>query len=262
MARLLVGSRWYDGLASESLLESEFERLVEQSAPRLFPGWIVVPFRCDIESEFGRKRADLALIDRVYREWWVVEVEMAHHSLEAHVLPQVDVFRSGRYGPEHVAHLLGRRSDFEPEALASMLRGALPGVLVVVNLPCPHWVRPLRERDAFLSVVEIFRSDLDEHAIRLNGDQPRPPGDLITRCHRVEYLRRLLVVDSPAALGGRHADRFVIEFAGLEATWVRCDLADRVCLSPLRGDPLSGIRTIDVVRLPDGRLAFDHPRRS
>jgi hypothetical protein len=41
-----------------------------------------------LTSEYGSKKPDLALIDRDYRAWWVVEVELAHHSLHHHVLPE------------------------------------------------------------------------------------------------------------------------------------------------------------------------------
>ncbi len=260
MARLLVGQNWYDGIASEALTEGEFEALLMQRGPDLFPGWEFVPFKIDVHDDFGCKRADFALVDRQYRAWVVVEVEMAHHSLDGHVLPQVEVLAAGRYGPEHATYLCNKQSSLDRTAMLEMVRGAPPQVLVIVNLPTPSWVVPLRQRGAKLAVVEVFRSDLADHALRLNGDQPRLPVDVLSRCHRIELLQRLLQVDTPVALGGNHGDRFEIIIDGLESTWARVDLADRICLSPLAGNPIAGARSVDLIRMPDGRLAFINPR--
>jgi hypothetical protein len=260
VARLLVGTSWYDGLASEALLESEYEILILQSGADIYPGWHFVPFKIEVHSEFGCKRADFALVDHEYRTWFVVEVEMAHHPLEGHVLPQVEVLASGKYGLEHAEYLLAKAPHLDRQSVIDMVRGAPPKVLVIVNLPMPTWIVPLRQRGVALSIVEIFRSDRAEHALRLNGDQPRVPVDMVSRCHRVEMLPRLFQMDTPVTLGGGHGDLFDIDFDGLESSWARVDLADRVCLSPTGGNPISSARSIDLIRLPDGRLSFVNPR--
>jgi hypothetical protein len=262
VARLLVGDRWYDGIASDALLEAEYERLVLQWGADLFPGWHVVPFKADVHAEFGVKRPDLALVDFEYRAWWVVEVELAHHSLRAHVLPQVEVLVSGRYDNDHASHLLAQQPALDENGLRDLIRGAPPEVLVVVNLPRPEWVAPLRQRGAMLSIVEVFRSDRLDHALRVNGEQPRPPADVVSVCHRIELIQRLMQLDSPGGLGGQNGDRFQIEFEGLETIWVRVDMADRVCLAPESGNPLAGWRSVSLIRLTDDRLAFDRPRRT
>jgi hypothetical protein len=98
MARLLVGSEWYDAVASEDFYEVQFEGLVLQNAASLYPSYFAVPFKTTVTSEHGSKKPDLALIDRDYRAWWVVEVELAHHSLHHHALPQVQVLATAEYG--------------------------------------------------------------------------------------------------------------------------------------------------------------------
>lgn len=76
MARIYVAGQWYRGLSSSALLEVEFERLVLEHSAELFPEWHVVPFKADVASEESISRPDLALVDPLYRTWWVVEVEM------------------------------------------------------------------------------------------------------------------------------------------------------------------------------------------
>ena len=108
MARLLIDDEWYEAIDGRSWYERDFESVVEAHAHALFPSCHVIPFKIAVESEHGRKVPDLALVDTAYREWSVVEIEMAHHSLRGHVIPQVEVFAQGAYGEEHVQHLTGR----------------------------------------------------------------------------------------------------------------------------------------------------------
>jgi hypothetical protein len=89
MSRILVNGQWYDALAETALYESDFERLVQTHAQRVFPAFCVAPFKCLVETEDGETaKADLALVSRDYRDWWIVEVELAHHP-DSHVLEQV-----------------------------------------------------------------------------------------------------------------------------------------------------------------------------
>jgi hypothetical protein len=256
MARLLVGSEWYEGLASTAHYEFEFETLVEQHAQTLFPGWTPVAFKVDVESESGRRRPDLALIDDQYRAWWVVEVELAHHSLDGHVLPQVETFASGRYTSDHAAHLARLAPDLDAQKLREMLRGEQPRVLVVVDQVVPAWTRPLARLGVLVSVVEIFRSDRNRICLRVNGDQPRPPGGVVTSLRRHRLLPRAMIVASPVALGGGPGSRYVIELDGSATEWTRVDTRDQVLLRARKTDPLSGWERVAIVKLADGRLAF------
>ena len=88
MARLLIDDEWYEAIDGRSWYEQDFESVVGAHATALFPGCHVVPFKIAVESGYGRKIPDLALVDTDYREWSVVEIEMAHHSLHGHVIPQ------------------------------------------------------------------------------------------------------------------------------------------------------------------------------
>src|SRR5207244_8086 len=89
MARILLGDEWFEELATTSLYETEFEKILFQEAARIFPEYHLVPFKCIVLSDDGDAKADFASIHKDYRSWWVVEAEMGHHSLSAHVVPQV-----------------------------------------------------------------------------------------------------------------------------------------------------------------------------
>ena len=125
------------------------------------------------------KRPDLALIDPRYRKWCVVEVELAHHDIYTHVLPQIDVFCSGKYDDGHALYLAKQDLSLDLARLTQMMAGLPPDVMVVVDRPDTSWRRHLRALGALLGIVEPFRGPNDEIMFRINGDQPELPGDVL-----------------------------------------------------------------------------------
>ena len=81
MARILVRDQWYRQLSPGTLYESEFERVIQQHAEILYPGYFLVPFKVTVQSDEDSARADFALVSKNYTSWWVVEVEKQNHSL-------------------------------------------------------------------------------------------------------------------------------------------------------------------------------------
>ena len=257
MVRLLVRGEWFDSVSSEGQYESDFESIVPSKSDILFPEYFALPFKIPVESENGRRIPDLVLIDRGYRHWWVVEVEMSHHSLNGHVLPQVEVFAHGRYGTDHRDHLLAQSGFLNETALSDMIKVNQPRVLVIVNRNVPEWVRHINALGGAVSVIEVFRSDRNEHILRLNGEFPSSSSnEMVSTCRLDDLMPRLLQVDSPAALGGAHGDRFSISFSGGFTDWERVDSADRVWLIPVNRNPLSiGISYV-ILRDALGTLTF------
>lgn len=266
MPRLLVNGLWYEAIASRSWMERDFERIVIARAEQLFPGWRCAEFRETVEGEDGvRKRPDLALVDRHCRQWWVVEVELAHHDLYSHVLPQVDAFRTGRYGDRHAIALATALPDLGIDRLTLMMLGVPPQVLVLVDSPNTNWYRPLREHGVGLGIVEPFRDESNHLILRLNGDQPELPGEVISRCSRWQQLRRLWKVHSPATLTEQVDETLVIEYQGVLSEWHIVRLSNSILIQPLRGDVLVDLMVAELLRREDGTLSFEaiqpRPRR-
>jgi len=259
MARLLLREEWFEPLSLHAQYEAEFERILLAYAESLFPSWHLVPFKADVRSEEGVvKRADLALIDREYRRWWVVEVEMARHDFNGHVLPQVRVLSFGKYNQTHVGALLRSAPQLDPDRLAAMVRGEQPRGWVVVDRPRPDWVRPLSAVGAALGIVEIFRSNTNQHSIRVNGEQPQPPATESIECRRDPLVLRLWSVATPAQLPVNDGETMDIYMDADERSfrWMRRDTADSVYLSCTNGNPLQGFKRADLLRLEDGRWVF------
>lgn len=238
MARLLVRDEWYDALSPGSVFETDFERLLLTHAPTLYPDFFLVSFKKRVESPYGVAIADLALIDKRFRDWWVVEVELGVHSLRDHVEPQVAVLATASYGTEEADYLLDKNPQLEARAVRDMMLGLPPRTLVLVNQARPDWVPPLRAWDVAVGVVEVFRSERNHEILRVNGAQPEAMGDLVSVCRVDESLRNALVVASPASLDVPRGGSALIRFQGAVSTWRRVEVQNRVWLMPEGRYPL------------------------
>ena len=254
MAKLLVGTHWYEPLGSAALYEQEFERVLLQKTPSLFPGYTAVPFKKLVYSDFDAARPDYALVESQYRDWWVVEVELGHHPLEGHVLPQVAVLARAAYGDPEAAYLSRRSQVLDAPKLMDLMKGALPRVLVVVNETRPEWRAPLQAYNAELAVFEAFRSDRNQYVYRFNGFTPPPKGEVISVCRPDPQVLAFLRVDSPAALGIRRSESVVARLNDRSLEWQRVDSESTVWLVPKSRIAWDPATAYDLVRLADGSL--------
>ena len=69
MAKILIGDEWFDELASTSIYESEFERMLLQEAGEIFSEYVPVPFKTVVFSPDGDAKPDFALVHKQYRSW-------------------------------------------------------------------------------------------------------------------------------------------------------------------------------------------------
>jgi hypothetical protein len=256
--RILYRGEWFDPLVGPgSLSEREFETLVFQQAEHLFPNFVMVKYRLDVVADEGPRRPDFALIHRNYRVWWVVEVELLHHSLHSHVLPQVIAFSTGSYGPALAEYLAGASVELDVRSVSEMIKGSPPRVLVIANAYSEEWERNLVPYGAELVTVEVFRSSRNRHVFRCRGAELEGAPDVLTLCRRDRLLPTLLIVESPAALMELPGARVTIYFDGTPSEWTRISASDRVWLSPVIRSPFDDtIRSVELVKDGSGRLSF------
>jgi hypothetical protein len=259
MSRVLVESTWYERLAPNALLELEYQRLLISHADHLYPEYHVIPYGRLIESEIGAAIADIAFIAKDFSGWWIVEVELTTHSLEGHVLPQIDVFLTGRYGLEDAEYLASHATSLNQDRIRDVVRGEQPEVLVIVNGPRDDWTVALRARGASMAVAEVFRSATGKHILRINGDYPwreREP-TLLSRCSVERAVGRLVRLESPATVPFAEGSKLYVEYEGSVTEWLRLDTADAVYLTPARGSPLPpDCTSLELLREETGRLRF------
>lgn len=259
MARLLIGNDWYEELASTSLYESEFENILFQEASRIFPEYHAVPFKCLVVSEEGDAKADFALVHKDYRSWWVVEAEMGHHSLNGHVVPQVRKLSQANYTDSEAQYLCDHARHLDCFRIQEMIKGQQPRVLVVANVPVPGWREAVQPYSAVVAVFQIFRSQLNRHIFRLNGDFPSENSQIISTC-RCWEIHRFLKVDSPTQLEVKRGETIILQHETGALAFERIDMADAVLLHALRDHPLKKNIVYEIVRRNDGAFAIQPSR--
>lgn len=183
MSRLLVTSDqtgpWYEELSVvSSYSESDYEDKIKQYSHEIFSEFYTVRFKLDVKSDASTKKPDLILIAKDYSDWWVVEVELAGHSIE-HVLDQVDVFRTGDYNPVTITKYLTRVFQEElsdvpinNDKLERLIADSPPKILVIVDSPIPEWKERLDEMDVKLCDLQVFKNTERAEAYKIGGEYP------------------------------------------------------------------------------------------
>lgn len=223
----------------------------------------MVPFKTTVHSEvdLDARKPDFALIHKRYLSWWVVEVELAHHSLEGHVLPQVRTLARAKYGPSEADYLCQRDSDLDRNKVIEMFKGRQPQILVIVNAPVAGWADLLRPFQAKIGICQIFRSRLDRYVLRINGEYPSEDESLLTTCECDPMLHRFLVIHAPAALPVEKDEQVLLYHGGKASNWVRIDTAGQVFLHALEGHSLTPGQQYNMVRHGDNTLVIEADSR-
>lgn len=123
------------------LSELDYESLVVDIAPLVMPAWQLVRWKKRVYASDGRGgvEADAVLLSTVSDEWFIVEVELARHSIEGHVAPQLDRLARAQY----------------PASLAGSIASAS-------GRPEPDIRRMLRQTPDFLCLADDYTAQLAE----------------------------------------------------------------------------------------------------
>ena len=201
---LIVDNEICDPIPSRTLYETHYESVLLASKENLFPGWSVCPFKVDVEAvstRHGIKRPDLALIDNKYRDWWVVEVELSHHSVEGHVAPQVEVFSLGDYGIQHANVLAsGLNADsVSRKAIERLVSSRQPKILVVVDDYVESW-KPLLMDYADIMVVKPFLDPHGGYQFLIDGNRPVLSSKYLSVCIKEDAMPSSLSIKNDSSI--------------------------------------------------------------
>jgi hypothetical protein len=234
MARLRYRDEWFHQLSLSALPEAHFEDLLIQNSDMFRSDAWMVRFKRTVYAEGVGAKADLAIIDFEYREWFLVEVEMRRHSLYEHVLPQVRTLRDAYYGPEEAEYLVGNLPALDPVRTAELVRGTSPRIVVIADRCDAAWRGVLSGADIEFVSMEIFKSDFNKYIFSLDGALPQRAADLISYCTYNSMLPRQLLVESPAPLGILNGESMLVTCDGESMEWFRMDTRDN-CYLRTRG---------------------------
>lgn len=239
--------------------EADYEAFLLPRLELLFTEYWVTPFRLDVsdEGQYGVRRPDIALVSREYRDWIVVEVELAHHSLASHVYPQVAVFRSGEYLPRHAEYLADALPQVDPDRLRWLVAANQPEVLVIVDdakVLERGWRRLQTDLGARLAVGTPLRSPRLELLLHYEGWLPLSSS--IVSGAEWHALSGLLALDAPAAVVQEDQQEVTLLMNGRLTAWIARELADGPVLFPLDRATIQSMRqgSYAVQRLGESQL--------
>jgi hypothetical protein len=150
-------------------VEVAFEAEVVTALTCLLPDYFCGVFAGEFLLDGERRSADLALIHKSLSHWFVVEVELASHSLEHHVIPQVRCFRYGEPVASCVTSLCRGFSGITRPQAESLLAHVPRGVAVVSNVYDHVWHPALRALDVQFLTVSVFRDYQGRTAHEVQG---------------------------------------------------------------------------------------------
>jgi hypothetical protein len=163
--------------------EDVLEAHVRQHVSDLFPDYYVIPFKRDVASTVAAdvvKRPDLAMIDRQFQSWGVVEVEVVDHTLD-HVLGQIEVFVNGTYNAIETARYVKEKllthcsKRVSLARLAKLFTEEHPAVLVIADELREDWREELERLGADLCTFELYKNTRGRHLYRTSGKYPVIP---------------------------------------------------------------------------------------
>ena len=148
--------------------EVEFEATAIEVLGEMYPDCHVIHFKPTIQFNGEGWRPDLALVDKKFRFWFVLEVEVSTHSLQKHVLPQVTAFKRGDY--TGVEDVLARSLEISLDRAKTLNRFVPRYVGVVSNHHDSHWQSALAtENVQFVSIAAFHGISADKHALLVSG---------------------------------------------------------------------------------------------
>ena len=243
MTRILHNDSWYSPVKSNSIYEKTYEQKILENSNMLFPSYFCYYFKKEVQSDWGPGIPDLVLIDKHYREWIIVEVELEHHGLQGDVLDQVVKFAAGKYSKAHADYLSDKHEVLDREKLTALICGTQPRISVFVPVQKPEWWRILLQYNATIAVIEVWEDDTGRNLLRINGDQPTAKSsEFLTNLFRDRNLAKGLKVENPAVLPS--TDDIRIAFNGLFSEWAIIKSKSTAWLMPKGKYPLDDVSAL------------------
>ena len=146
-------------------LEIEFEEQVLRVASEIMPSYMAASWKPLIRDWHGHgAKPDLAMISCDLDSWYVVEVELASHSISGHIAPQLETLGNGVYDSSLLPHLQRSFPSEDIESLRRMVRRE-PGLLCIVDQYTDRIWRACRDTGFELVVLEPYFGALGGWAV-------------------------------------------------------------------------------------------------
>lgn len=220
MRRIALGNQdavdYFELINPTEFIEAAFEAEVVRAFAHLETDYWCGVFAGAFSLDGERHCADLALIQKDLSHWFVVEVELAGHSLEHHILPQVRAFRYGEPLDSCVTSLVRSFNAISRDEARALLTHIPRHVAVVGNIANPDWARALLALDAQYITLSIYKNAAGIKAYELEGK-------LIARTESLGFARYSEIdrcLRLPRSCGLPVGEIQIIDQFGVPAVWM------------------------------------------
>jgi len=233
--------------------EIDFEAEVVKALTCLLPDYLCGVFAGTFVLEGDRRSADLALIHKSLSHWFVIEVEIAGHSLTQHILPQVRCFRYGEPDQSCVSSLVNAFSVLSTDQATRVLMFVPRHVAVVGNMTNPSWSMALGALDVQHLTVSVYRDRNGRSAHEIEGR-------LIARTESLGFAR-FSAIDNCLRInrgcGLRTGSLQIFDQFGNPTLWTVHEAAGTLWISKDRGPALLEHEGyVQIIRTYDGRISL------
>lgn len=236
--------------------EEHYEVIAKKQLAALLEDFVVVDFKPFVLGDEGvRRKPDLALVDRRYRMWVVVEVELAHHSLRHHVLPQLRVLATGNYEDSHAEYMAAMDPSLKIDRLTQMVRYDPPKVMVLVNSKSvleDGWSILESDYGVKLCFLETYRASSGDFIFNFSGYLPEIKRSRIAGAKKHKMMNALTCAKPQAIPYSKQG--IIMFFDGKPVIWGVTKTADRAVLIPKSPVNLVDNRNYEILRSENGRL--------
>ena len=238
MSRLLIPheANWYEELHSVAYYgESDFERQIKQYLDEIFPAYYSFPLKKEVKYIGSKKKPDMGLLRKDFKEWWVIEIELENHSF-LHVKSQVETFQMGEYNSILFANYIQQKikilhnEDLNVEIIRKLINDTSPKILVIVDKEKSDWKAEFSKLDINVCTMQSYKAYDGKLAYRLVGEYPYLEQSN-SHCRYHKAFKNTLEIHNPAILDGYLIDTLEILFDGRLTLWKINDMAQKNCIT-------------------------------
>jgi len=239
--------------------ERQFEAVAKSQLEQTLSTFWVVDFKPLVVADEGeQRRPDLAIVDRAYRTWVVVEVELSRHSLSHHVRPQVESLARANYHADHAHYLASAAPHLDLKRLRNLLTFVPPDFMVVVDCQSvvqKGWLELERELAAHLTFLEAYRASNNDSVFVLSGFLPQLRPERIATLRKHAMLNALVCKElaaMPAAIPS-----FCAYSGERPLLWRVTRTGNAAVLLPPGGVTIRDDRRYELLRSDNGRFRLE-----
>jgi hypothetical protein len=229
-------TKWFQELAPRDYYnEGDLERTITHYIEIIFPDYIVFPFKQSLSNLITGKSsaADLGMVRKDYKEWYIIEVELGRHS-KKEVLEQIHTFRHFTPTLSHSDYIFQKRNNFDKVKLETLITSVSPKLMVIVNENKEDWKPELKKLDCKMCVFQIYNDFENRKLYRLEGEYPIVYTSFCN-CKYEKTLPYTIKILNNKELFSKHnvksGDYLDIVFEGKKYKWKREDFGTDIFLT-------------------------------